>query len=398
MKLRKNYTISILIVCALISSSVCAQHNKHFVAEPVSSSPCIQHDADLQGGALSSSPCVRYDGPILGDPIPLAACTTIDGDDDDKDSRKFLRCAKKALKLAHIPYSSNGPLIKSNNQLKHAFANLAACSNPGTAMVIGHGQSGEVRVGGGDQAIEDDNLRDITHIADILDSHAGVHRNPGIWEPLIEDIRSKFKMVTLLGCQTGATPSGNKLVADFSSAVGSKVRAPMSRVWCDDNYQLRLEKGAGWAEAKDGSAKTGRSPSIKIGSPLGEGPEIIRFPVNELNVYESFAYDRSLPDLLPPVKRCVFKTAYHPASACKTIRSHGQFLSSILFDRPLQPHAVPNAEITGTISITPCLDKNDKKCEPRKFDVLNDDLVADQKTRTYYHVTEAFKTNWYKVD
>ena len=338
--------------------------------------------------SVATSLNAQYGGPVLGEYVSLSACTTIDL---DKDSRGFSSCAKKALAKAQIILRSNNDPTGSKNRLTQSFANLASCSMSDTAMVIGHGQSGEVRVGGGDYEVPD-KCKDIMHIADIQDI-GGVQWNPSTWAPLAKNIKSKFKTVILLGCQTGRNPYGKELVVGFSSAVDARTKAPTSKVWCDSHYQLRLERGARWTEAKEGKLKMGRDPSLGVEFLLRGRAEIIRFPVNELNVYDTYE-----PHRVQSISRCVNKTPYHSASPCREIHNREQLLNSILFDKPLQPHAVPNAELTGAISLTVCPNDDNKECVTRDFDVLNDDMVADKKTRTYYYVTESFTNNWFKVE
>jgi hypothetical protein len=86
------------------------------------------------------------DHPPLGPPIPLAQCDTIDGDDDSKN---LLGCAQVALQNAHATWAINTPRATTETKLDRAFANLAGCKGT-SAMIIGHGQSGLIHIGGGD--------------------------------------------------------------------------------------------------------------------------------------------------------------------------------------------------------------------------------------------------------
>src|SRR5262249_31167895 len=152
--------------------------------------------------------------------------------------------------------------------------------------------------------------------------------------------------------------------------------------------QLRLEQGAEWTES--GQDEYALSPNDR---PQVSPSENIRWAVNEQETYITFH-----PDSIRSISLCVNNTPHHalPKPACKAVINQKHFLESIFFDTPFQPHAVPNGEITGTVTIIACplAHEPNKLCDTRTFLVLNDDLIADTHTRTYYSVTKDFKTNW----
>ena len=345
------------------------------------------------GQASSPSALIYYshddDEPILGDVVRLVPCTTIDL---AADSRGFSTCAKEALVRSQITPLPDADSTGKQNNLYHAFQNLAGCSSEwsGTAMIIGHGESGGVRVGGGDYAIGD-NLKNTMYIADLRSSGSLPPFNLSQWNGLAGGIKGKFGTIVLLGCETGASPFGSSIVSDVSSATASRVQAPTSKVWCDDNYQLRLEQDAGWTEANNGNVKLGSSPRLNANLQVGRS-DVVKFAVNELSIYDTFQ-----PSSIQEIHRCVYNTPYHPRSGsdCRQVFEKVQFLTSILFDKPLQPHAVPNTEITGLVTIKACSGEGSiAQCQTRDFYVLNDDMLGDTETRTFYYVTNAFKNNW----
>ncbi len=318
--------------------------------------------------------------PILGEVVPIPACVTIDVDDD---SRGFTTCAQAALRHVHVTVLRNSPSTTQTN-LTQAFANLAGCSSSKTAMMIGHGDSGYIHVGKGDYFVDDDTK----YVGDVQGYGSGVQPwNLPLWVNLSRSIKDKFNTIFLLGCETGVGSPGWAIVTKVATLTDSHVKAPTSKVWCDDNLNLRLEQGAKWTESgKDMPSSAANVQSYKQLS------QDVKLAANEHGVYDTFNQG-----LIKIISRCVYNTPRHPVATkqdCRIVANQKRFLQPILFDQPFQPHAVPNAEVTGTIIITACPSRKNKPCQTRVFDVLNDDLVADTPNRTYYHVADDFKPNW----
>lgn len=342
---------------------------------------CGQTALPVRAAAITSP----FDDPVLGALVPIPPCVTIDV---DKDSDGFSACAQKALEKVNVPVVANKPTSMNQTNLTQAFANLAGCSNSKSAMIIGHGDSGYIHVGGGDYFVDDETK----YVGDVQSYGTGSQPwNVPLWVDLSGSIKDKFETIFLLGCETGTTPYGAAIVSKFSSLTKAHVKAPTSKVWCDDDLHLRLEQGAHWTE----SEKDMPAP-INIQS-SNQSPENIKFADNEQGAYDTFAQNS-----VRIISRCVYNTPRHPGPKqdCRIVTNHQRFLQSIFFDLPLQPHAIPNAEITGTIIITACpsADQPNTPCQTRVFDVLNDDLVADAPKRTYYRVTAEFKSNWIGFD
>src|SRR5262249_33527843 len=165
--------------------------------------------------------------PVLGETVPLPPCITIDL---DPDSRGFALCAKEALIQSKVTPLPNQPTGANPTNLAQAFANLANCSKSRTGMIIGHGDSGYIHVGGGDYFV-DDNTK---YIGDIQNYGTGTQPwNLPNWSSLTSSIKNKYDTIFLLGCETGANPSGGAFISEFSALTASHVKAPTSKVWCD---------------------------------------------------------------------------------------------------------------------------------------------------------------------
>ena len=93
---------------------------------------------------------------------------------------------------------------------------------------------------------------------------------------------------------------------------------------------------------------------------------------------------------------CLKPTPFHEGSAdnkCPILSRAGveSLLRNVfLFTDSLRTHAIPGADITGFIEIK--IDTADE--HPRRFAILNDDLVADFENGKYYYVSSTLKDSW----
>ena len=133
-----------------------------------------------------------------------------------------------------------------NNNTEESFANLAraAAGNfsipPDTAVLVGHGTSGNLCTGAGTACADRDNnlIRTDTH---------------NVWEVFAAKLKGTgLKRLRIIGCGVGAGTSGGDLLKYLANATGLTVLAPNSLVNCE-NGRVELAPGGSWREATPGS-------------------------------------------------------------------------------------------------------------------------------------------------
>jgi hypothetical protein len=287
-----------------------------------------------------TGPPIATQGSVFGKPETLET-----GPDNG-----FLECAKAVLAPDY-----------RNNDTPEAHTNLLQQTNqPGTAVISGHGDTGQICTGGGMQC----RGSQTTYMA--LD-------NEGLWKPMAQSLKGKFKQLTLLGCDVAADTSG----ADFISAVardtGLTVRAPTAFVWCGNN-EIVFETGGQWLEATPDKPANPIHPSLLLAQ-MKEGAsyklkvngEFMSIPENEISITD-------------------FQS--------ETLGEHREFRSFaagnslglirlIDFSSPFEVKGSPAAIVTAKFQLV--INHGEQKIKKR-FVVYNDRIVGDvEAPEVFYH-------------
>jgi hypothetical protein len=317
--------------------------------------------------------------------VELSGCITLD---TSPDSDKFLGCVKEKLDKEDIPYMTNQKK-GSISSLRQALDNLASdsCKNTSKAMVIGHGQPGFIHVDGGDYYVDDR----ASVIADVQDGGADPQPwNETEWGEFVRNkLQSRFTKIILLGCDTGSQRN-NKLLQTIATRSAAAVTAPKGKVWCDPNPLNRrviIDKTIGWSnvskegvvEQLDQREKQLLNNNLEIGNITTPSPKLQTL--------------LSAPDLT--VSLCLRSNPAHKFDRdppCKPLPIGQQkfLIQSIFqFKNPFQTGYISGADKTGKIVLS-----SEGMNLSIDLDILNDDLVNDIESQSYYHVSDQLTNSW----
>jgi hypothetical protein len=318
--------------------------------------------------------------------VPPVPCNTIaDGPDEDG----FLACVYGSLK-GKVFIEFDTPQPPQQNNIQQAVHNLAGCSPKlrTDGMVIGHGGSGYVRMGKGNLFL------DATKFLADLES-ANPPWNRSTWIQVVPGINTQnnFNSIILFACETGAGKDGALLLNDLAAATNTSVLAPTSLVKCNRTSGELSLLGGEFNEAKPGSAaQVKQKPQISRNDKVPESNEI-KLPTNTKGEYLRIPLSS-----IKLICICQFPSPTHPQggkSRCFDASKHQHWLvSNIFFTAPFQPPYIIGADVTGYIEIT----FGGEREEKIRLNILNDELLEEPKTHTYYYVTATFEQSWAGLD
>ncbi|MBZ5490801.1 MAG: hypothetical protein LAO76_07705 [Acidobacteriia bacterium] len=317
--------------------------------------------------------------------VPVVQCNTID---DGVDDDGFLDCMQGVFTKAQF----NTPRPPQKNNIEQAIQNLMACSphQRTDGMVVGHGGSGFVRLGNGNL------FRDATKfIADLTNISPSDPWNRKTWFQLLQNsnIQNSFNSIILFSCEAGSEKDGALLLNDLAAATNTRVLAPTSLVKCDRaTGQLSL-LGGELNEARPGApAQVKHKPKISRSEKVAESNEI-KLPTDKKDDYRRIPFSS-----IKSICMCRFPSPAHPQSGkekCFDASKYQKWLvSNIFFATPFQPSYIIGADVTGYIEITFGQDREDKV----RFNILNDELLVEPKSHTYYYVTDMFEQSWAELN
>lgn len=307
---------------------------------------------------------------VKGKIVPIAQCNTVDS---SADSDGFLKCMKKVI--------GRPPTGQTNKNVNEALGNLSSCSNTSsdTAMIIGHGRSGVVHTGAGDY-----NGKSDQYISD-LDSEGW--NLSDISQSVQEALNHRFKTLIIFGCDSGSEKEGARLLNDMRSLTSSKVMASTYTVWCGDDGTLWLDEKATWNTADQGQ------PAAEIAKPQADDKEFGHSPFFLSLLTDTGDVDSISKGSVVDVQLCALAMPRRrDADRCWHIKDLESFVRAGYFSDPFQPNAIPGAVRTGSITIS----SNGRPSIT--FNILNDELIADVKHQTYYHVSKQFSESWARLE
>lgn len=219
-------------------------------------------------------------------------------------------------------------------------------------MLIGHGAEGFLTAGCGNAGMPvPDNCL-----------HLG---NVGYWKPQLVQLAGNTRIVTLLGCYTGAGPRGLALLREVACAVRGRALAPTEIVWAFADGKIRLAEGSRWQTVTCRGFAT---------------------PIPAMNLsgikrrFTSAGHKPSPP--AAPGLGIVIDVKFFPRDGLGERVAHFQGFAAESLMRLVDPfpHVVPNggplALLTGTIQLTE-LDRTGGERE-RTFRVYADRILQDE--------------------
>jgi hypothetical protein len=312
--------------------------------------------------------------------VELSGCITLDV---SKDSDRFLGCVKDSLDNNHIPYMVNQQ--QGSTRLLQALQNLDSCKSAKNAMVIGHGQPGFIHVDGGDYYVGDR----ISAIADLQDGGPGDQPwNESEWKGFVnQHLKSRFKQITLLGCDTGKPRDKNNIVPTMAAQSAATVMAPTGKVWCDPKRQkVIIDKADGWSTVSGSGVlrkKRREARQQEYGSGIGKAsvlPTLLGLLL-------------AAPDV--SVSLCLMSTPFrkfHTDDPCPVLspEARKKLVASIFeFETPFQTSYISGADRTGSITIS-----SSRMHQSIHIDILNDDVAGYIPIGIYYRVSDTLSSSW----
>jgi hypothetical protein len=173
-------------------------------------------------GKVSASESIRHFIPFQI--YNIAGCVAIDSAGVPPDNGA-LACERIAWPNHH-----------DCNDIPSAVNDMLSCSNQqgggGLMAIVGHGAAGLQACGGGQNPTW--NLCIATWDEDT-------------WKPLFSQLQGKnFAILTLFGCDVGATQDGAQLLFDMAKTIGKPARARTGLVSCGGNGQITFEPNSTW--------------------------------------------------------------------------------------------------------------------------------------------------------
>ncbi|SRR5713101_581641 len=189
---------------------------------------CSSPKAKAETSSLQLAACPDEPGELPIEEVrhedyPEMGCVSVQNGAD-----AFSTCARKVLKIA-----------RGSNNTSDAVAKLRSClsSNGNATMLIGHGNAGSIRTGGG---------------ASVPFPNQIIGGN-GDWQDALRDLNRLAKKITLFSCHTGAEASGRAFVDKLHAVTSATISAQNSMVFCStDRKSLYLHTRKVWTVSPGG--------------------------------------------------------------------------------------------------------------------------------------------------
>lgn len=277
---------------------------------------------------------------------------TIDGSCDGG----FLECARIHNRGA-IPHEST----------ERAVANLLQQlrdKDPKDVHVIGHGNSGIVITGTGEEKVESSKYVGKSNQAD--------------WERHFFRLRNRVASLRFWACHLGADEAGATFLYNVAMVINAPTFGSTGFVYCEQT-DLTLEDGATWLKAEpkpDGKPKDSRAPKPYV-SPI---PHEIR------------RLDQRAPVIRPEHVRSVRLWSgrvdgamIHASPQVLPAPDVADVLSLVEFDNPSRLPGPPAAIIDHTLALRI---ETQHGAEQRLFHVYNERLVKDLTSDSWYNAPD----------
>jgi hypothetical protein len=239
------------------------------------------------------------------------------------------------------------------NSTDQTGVRLFRCLGPGnlSAMLIGHGDAGLIRTGGGNQP-------------PAVGAHQKIwYQNLYEWQKALAPLSNEHvSEIVLFGCSTGAGNDGAQLLNLVARITQAKVRASSYLVYCDKG-QLYLDKFAQWVEASP------TVPAVPVQEPI---IDVQSYNTLKLWYEQGFI---EIPKESVLVDFVVFDEETSAKASTRGQPSVSDFLNYVDFANPFQPGGYPDGEVTGHFQLT-WKRPGDQNLQ-RKFTILQDALVVD---------------------
>lgn len=275
------------------------------------------------------------------------------GTEETPDSQVFLDCATQYLQ-ATLRHSGTADMIQ---KLQGGIA------LGDDAVIVGHGAPGILCTGNAD------------HCSDAQDMLA--ISTASTWQPLLGQIKGKFKSITLIGCEVGEGALGANFLSALANATNTSVRTPNDIVSCESSGFTILNGGT-WVQVDPSSTPMiTRSPKT-----TGKTPELFKFkvqsdfvsvPLSNLKIisFQHRAYQQKEYRSVPPL----------PARS---------LLPLIDLANPIEIKGSIGSIATGGLTLEVSI--NDRPMQ-RHFTLLNDEMFEDRENpHVYYKTTSDFAT------
>lgn len=218
-------------------------------------------------------------------------------------------------------------------------------------MLVGHGNEGVLTTGCGQHGLP-------------TAANCVTLANVNSWRAEFARLRHNTRAATLLGCFTGAGPSGLALLREVACAIEGRAVGPTGIVWALGDGKIRLALGSRW--------QTVTCDGLAIPLPPA---------MNLTDIKRRFTAAGQRSD--EPGLGIVTDVRFVPREGLGTQAAHFEGVSAEALMRLVKPfpHVVPNggplAIITGTIHLTE-MDEAGRARE-RDFVVYADRLLQDQR-------------------